>query len=205
MATSTTSKDDRALVLDALRSLKPPVHIAALAQAFKAKSGRNIKEAYKGGMLRFVKLELADEVVLMGEGNDAFVRLATPTTRAASWVRECVQANGPILASMVGRLYHEATGTAFNTALPDAGGIIKYMRNQLADDLSFEAQKVSIDFCPAALKIQTLTRARAAANALTHVACAATSTLTELALESDLAALFGAGFGLGVVCYPIAA
>ena len=129
------------IVLGLLKTLKPPVHIGVLSIAYKTKTGRSIKDDYKGGMLRFIKTELAQSVVIMGEGNDTFVRVATPAGRASHWIKECVRTNGPILASMVGRLYHEATGTAFNAALPDAGGIIKFMRTALADDLSFEAQK----------------------------------------------------------------
>ena len=128
-------------MLGLLKTLKPPVHIGVLSIAYKTKTGRSIKDDYKGGMLRFIKTELAQSVVIMGEGNDTFVRVATPAGRASHWIKECVRTNGPILASMVGRLYHEATGTAFNAALPDAGGIIKFMRTALADDLSFEAQK----------------------------------------------------------------
>lgn len=131
----------RELVLGLLKSLKPPTHVGVLSIAYKNKTGRAIKNDYKGGMLRFLKTELAQSVVLMGDGNDTFARVATPTGRASHWIKECVRVNGPILASMVGRLYHEATGNAFNAVLPDAGGIIKFMRTQLADDLSFEAQK----------------------------------------------------------------
>ena len=33
---------------------------------------------------------MADEVLLMGTGNDTFVRLATPTSKAIHWVRQTV-------------------------------------------------------------------------------------------------------------------
>ena len=126
-------------VIALINSLPPPAHVAALSFAYKGRTGKSIKLDYKGGMLKFLKAELGSKVVLMGEGNDTFVRLATPTTVGIGWVRDCVSTNGPILASMVGRLYQEAHGQKFNVTFPE--GIVKFMRHHLATELSFEAQK----------------------------------------------------------------
>ena len=90
--------DVRATVLEILKSLKPPVHIAALSIQYAQRKGHSVKLDYKGGMLKFVRAELAEDVVIMGEGNDTFLRVASPTTRAAQWVRDCIGNNGPILA-----------------------------------------------------------------------------------------------------------
>ena len=121
-ATSPSAADLRRTVLDMLASLKPPVHVAALSMQYKQRTGRAMKGDYQGGMLKFLKAECADAVVLAGEGNDTFVRVATPTSVAVAWVRECVSRNGPILASMVGRLYHEAHGQLFSAAFPEGFG-----------------------------------------------------------------------------------
>lgn len=135
-----TVAEQRSAVLGALGQLKPPVHIAALAVAYKSAHGCTIKDSYKGGMLRFVKAELADEVVLKGEGNDTFVQLRTPAARAANWICECVEVNGPILVSMVGRLYQEAHGRPFaQDGFPE--GIGRFMRERLREELVFEPQK----------------------------------------------------------------
>ena len=68
----------RSKVLELVQSLKPPVHVAALSMQYAKTTGHSIKNDYKGGMLRFLKAELSDKVVLMGEGNDTFIRPATP-------------------------------------------------------------------------------------------------------------------------------
>ena len=54
-------------------------------------------------------------------------------------MRACVAENGPILASMVGRLYREAHGRHF----ADACGVTlnRFLRGRLAAELEFEAQK----------------------------------------------------------------
>ena len=132
----------REIVIEEVRRLskRPPVHIAALAHAYASRTGHSIKDDFAGGMLRFVKAQLADDVVLLGEGNDTFVRMATPAIRAASWMRACVDANGPILVSMLGRLYLEAHGKHFaEDGFP--GGIGRFLRTELKDELSFEAMK----------------------------------------------------------------
>ena len=129
----------RRTVLDLLKKLKPPVHVAALSMKYAQHAGKSIKHQYKGGMLKFLKHELTNKVVLMGEGNDSFVRVATATSNAAQWVRDCIRTRGPILASMVGRLYHDAHGSHFGEAFPE--GLNKFMRSHLASELSFEAQK----------------------------------------------------------------
>ena len=137
---STLSPSDlKETVVSLLRGLKPPVHIAALSMAYAKQQGRSIKLDYKGGMLKYVKAELPDAVVVMGEGNDTFLRLATPQARAAQWVRQCVETHGPILASMIGRLYHETHGRHFGESFSE--GLGKFMRAHLADALTFEPQK----------------------------------------------------------------
>ena len=62
-----------------------------------------------------------------------------PAAAAEAWVRACVAENGPILASMVGRLYREAHGRHF----ADACGVTlnRFLRGRLASELEFEAQK----------------------------------------------------------------
>jgi len=75
----------------------------------------------------------------MGTGNDTFVRLATPTARAVHWVRQTVRELGPILVSMVGRLYHKAHGTHFTHDFPQ--GVTKFLSQHLQDELDFEEQK----------------------------------------------------------------
>ena len=81
-STSATTPDVKATVLQLLKTLKPPAHVASLSFAYKAKTGNSIKQDYKGGMLRFLKVECADTTVLVGEGNDTFIRVATPRSRA---------------------------------------------------------------------------------------------------------------------------
>ena len=129
----------RETVLSLLRTLKPPVHIAQLSMMYAKKVGHSIKQDHKGGMLRFVKDVLQADVVIMGEGNDSFLHPATPATRATQWIRECVSTNGPILVSMVGRLYHEAHGVHFNEALSTP--ITRFMHEKMSNELSFETQK----------------------------------------------------------------
>ena len=131
--------DAKPTVLELLRTLKPPVHVAALSTAYKQKTGRALKADAGTNVLRFVREQLGDNVVLMGEGNDTFMRLATPSVRAAGWVRDCVRDNGPILASMVGRLYREAHGMPFAEAFPE--GVGRFMRAHLSEELAFELQK----------------------------------------------------------------
>lgn len=139
MMTSMT-EDPRGTVLELLRTMKPPVHVAVLALEYKKRSGRSIKQVAKRGMLQYLKTDLKSEVVVMGEGNDAFVRLSTPVARAVHWIRGCIEENGPILASMVGRLYLEAHGKPFaENGFPE--GIGRFMRDKLADELQFETQK----------------------------------------------------------------
>ena len=76
----------RATVLELIaQAARPPAHVAALSLAYKQRTGRSIKLDFKGGMLKFIRAELASETVVMGEGNDSFVRVATPTTRAMQW------------------------------------------------------------------------------------------------------------------------
>jgi hypothetical protein len=99
----------RKVVLELIaQAARPPVHVAALSLAYKQRTGHSIKVDYRGGMLAFMRAELAAETVLLGEGNDSFVRMATPIARTVQWLRNCVATNGPILVSMVGRMYHEA-------------------------------------------------------------------------------------------------
>ena len=56
-----------------------------------------------------------------------------PAAAAEAWVRACVAANGPILASMVGRLYREAHGRHF----ADACGVTlnRFLRGRLAAEV----------------------------------------------------------------------
>jgi len=75
----------------------------------------------------------------MGQGNDTFVRLATSTATTTHWLRECVQDYGPILVSMLGRLYHEKHDKHFAEAFPI--GISKFLQEYLGDELNFEDQK----------------------------------------------------------------
>ena len=75
----------------------------------------------------------------MGTGNDTFVRLATPTAKAIHWVRRTVRELGPILVSMVGRLYHTEHGTHFTHDFPQ--GVSKFLAQHLKDELEFEEQK----------------------------------------------------------------
>lgn len=128
------------LVVQLVReAVKKPVHIAVLSVAYKAKTGRSMKKDYKGGMLKYVRECCADEFVLMGEGNDTFLRLATPAARTMQWVRTCVLEGGPILVSMIGRLFHEAHGRHFNEDFPE--GINRFLRNRFEQEFIFEEVK----------------------------------------------------------------
>lgn len=49
-------------VMALLKKMKPPVHVAALSVAFKHATGEKMAKVHKGGMLRFLKDELQDEV-----------------------------------------------------------------------------------------------------------------------------------------------
>ena len=98
----------REAVLALLEAMRAPAHVAVLSLAYKKKTGRAIKDDHRhGGMLNFLRTELKEEVLLVGSGNDSFAQLATPSARATHWLRECVRENGPLLVSMLGRLYHE--------------------------------------------------------------------------------------------------
>ena len=98
----------REAVLALLEAMRAPAHVAVLSLAYKKKTGRAIKDDHRhGGMLNFLRTELKEEVLLVGSGNDSFAQLATPSSRATHWLRECVRENGPLLVSMLGRLYHE--------------------------------------------------------------------------------------------------
>ena len=131
--------DMRTTVLDLLRTLKPPVHLATLSTAYKQRMGRSMKADAKMSVLHYVREKLTEDVVIEGAGNDTFMRVATPTTRTSAWVRACIHTNGPILASMVGRLYREAHGEPFAEKFPE--GVGRFMRKHLVDELTFEAQK----------------------------------------------------------------
>ena len=76
----------------------------------------------------------------MGSGNDSFAQLATPSNRAVHWLRECVRDNGPLLISMVGRLFHEAHGKHFGEAFPQSS-LTAFLQSRLGKELSFETQK----------------------------------------------------------------
>ena len=109
-ASVTPASSPRDAVLALLSAMRSPAHVAALSVAYKQKTGRAMKQDHKrGGMLAFLKTELKEEVIVVGTGNDSFVSLATPTAKAVHWLRECVRDNGPVLISMIGRLYHEVS------------------------------------------------------------------------------------------------
>jgi len=134
------AKGPKETVLALLKlKLKPPVHVAALSVAYKSATGKRMRDEYKGGMLSFLKKEMKEDLLLMGEGNDTFVRLGSPSARATHWVRECVQDYGPILVSMLGRMYHTAHGTHFTHDFPQ--GVSKFLTQHLKDELTFEEQK----------------------------------------------------------------
>lgn len=140
-ASVTAASTPQEAVVGLLKSMRPPVHIAALSVAYKQKTGRSTKQDHKkGGMLNFLKTVLKDEVLVAGTGNDSFVRLSTPNARAIHWLRECMRDNGPILLSMVGRLYHEAHGRHFGDDFPQSS-LTAFMQGQLGKELVFEAQK----------------------------------------------------------------
>ena len=126
-------------VIALLKKMKPPVHVAALSVAYKQVTGKKMKEDHKGGMLNFLRNKLSDEVLLMGTGNDTFVRLSTPTAKAVHWVRKTVRELGPILVSMVGRLYHKEHDRHFTHDFPC--GVTKFLQQHLKDELAFEEQK----------------------------------------------------------------
>lgn len=135
----------RALVVELARSLRAPVHIAALSVAYKQRTGHSIKQDYKPGMLRFVKEVCADSLLTMGEGNDTFVRLATPVARNVQWVRDKVTGCGPILVSMLGRMYHEEFGSQFQDSCGE--GLNKFLKRHFEHEFSFEVQKGQVRTC----------------------------------------------------------
>lgn len=140
-AAVTPASTPQEAVVGLLKTMRAPVHIAALSVAYKQKTGRTMKQDHKkGGMLNFLKTVLKDEVLVAGTGNDSFVRLATPNARATHWLRECMRDNGPILVSMVGRLYNEAHGRHFGDDFPQSS-LTAFMQGQLGKELVFEAQK----------------------------------------------------------------
>lgn len=131
----------REAVLALLEAMRAPAHVAVLSLAYKKKTGRAIKQDHKhGGMLNFLKTELKDEVLLVGSGNDSFAQLATPSGRATHWLRECVRENGPLLVSMLGRLYHEAHGVHFGETFPRSS-LTAFLQSRLGKELAYEAQK----------------------------------------------------------------
>ena len=129
----------KAAVLQLVRTMKPPVHIAALSVAYKNKTGHTMKQDYKGGMLRFLRDVCANELVVLGEGNDSFVRVATPASRTSQWLRERVTTCGPILVSMLGRMFHEEFGRHFSDEVGE--GVNKFLRKHFEQEFAFEAQK----------------------------------------------------------------
>ncbi|KAL1503737.1 hypothetical protein AB1Y20_012208 [Prymnesium parvum] len=131
--------EPKAEVLALVRKMKAPVHVAALSVAYKMKTGRSMKQDHKGGMLRFLREACADELVTSGEGNDTFVFLATPTTRARQWLRTKVRAYGPILVSMLGRMFHEEFGRAFSEECGE--GVSKFLRRHCESEFRLEVQK----------------------------------------------------------------
>ena len=54
-------------------------------------------------------------------------------------MRECVREHGPILQSMVGRLYHEKYERHFAADFPE--GMTRFLRERLAKELTIEPQK----------------------------------------------------------------
>ena len=131
----------RDAVLALLEAMQAPQHVAVLSLAYKKKTGRAIKDDHRhGGMLNFIRTELKDEVLLVGSGNDSFAQLATPSTRAVHWLRECVRDNGPVLISMVGRLFHEAHGKHFGEVI-EKSTLTAFLQSRLGKELTYEAQK----------------------------------------------------------------
>ena len=49
-------------IMALLKKMKPPVHVAALSVQYKMSTGEKMSKVHKGGMLRFLKEELKDEV-----------------------------------------------------------------------------------------------------------------------------------------------
>ena len=57
----------RDAVLALLEAMQAPQHVAVLSLAYKKKTGRAIKDDHRhGGMLNFIRTELKDEVLLVG-------------------------------------------------------------------------------------------------------------------------------------------
>ena len=126
-------------VLEVVRALKSPVHIAALSVAYKNKRGHSMKQGYKGGMLKFIHDVCADDLIVTGEGNDTFVRVATPVNRTMQWLRERVTTCGPILVSMLGRMFREEFGRHFSDECGE--GISKFLKRHFEQEFKFEPQK----------------------------------------------------------------
>eukprot|EP00854_Cymbomonas_tetramitiformis_P007050 gene7050-8407_t len=143
MADTLSTEDISELIITIVKNppegVKPPIHVAQVAQLFKKKTGKQIKEYHKYGMLNFISKHLTSELIVLGEGKDAFVRLATPTAVAIHWIRICVFEHGPILISMIGRLYREEHDKHFNEGFPM--GLTKFVQEYLSKEMSLENQK----------------------------------------------------------------
>ena len=134
------------IVLQLVHKMRSPVHIAALSVEYKRATGRSMKADHKGGMLRFIREICASELLVTGEGNDTFVRPSTPASRTAHWLRERVTSCGPILVSMLGRMYHEEFGRHFSD---DCGeGVNRFLKRHFEREFTFEAQKGQVCACP---------------------------------------------------------
>ena len=137
--TPASASGPKAVVLQLVRTMKRPVHIAALSVGYKNKTGRTMKQDHKGGMLRFLRDVCANDLVVLGEGNDSFVRVATPASRTSQWLRERVTTCGPILISMLGRMFHEEFGRHFSDEVGE--GVNRFLRKHFEQEFVFEAQK----------------------------------------------------------------
>jgi hypothetical protein len=73
----------------------------------------SIKTEHKKGMLDFIKTHMEGTFVLTGEHNDTFVALGNKLSGAKRWIHQTVAEHGPILLSMIGRLYREQTKQDF--------------------------------------------------------------------------------------------
>lgn len=131
--------------------MKPPVHIAALSMSFAKQVGGSIKKFHKrGGMLNFVHRfasamtdslltsccvfsHMADELLVVGEGNDSFVQLNNERHQTRHWLMNTIHQHGPILVSMVGRMYHEHHGKHFGDVWSE--GVHKFLCHNLENQV----------------------------------------------------------------------
>eukprot|EP00242_Pyramimonas_sp_CCMP2087_P012169 CAMPEP_0198214302 /NCGR_PEP_ID=MMETSP1445-20131203/40406_1 /TAXON_ID=36898 /ORGANISM="Pyramimonas sp., Strain CCMP2087" /LENGTH=149 /DNA_ID=CAMNT_0043889435 /DNA_START=164 /DNA_END=610 /DNA_ORIENTATION=+ len=129
------------IVKELVKVQQKPVHIAKLSQLYRFKVEHSIKTEHKKGMLDFIKTHMEGTFVLTGEHNDTFVALGNKLSGAKRWIHQTVAEHGPILLSMIGRLYREQTKQDFKEVFNI--GLTKFLEQHFKQEFTFEVLKGS--------------------------------------------------------------